>query len=141
MTVTEASAQEKTTGAEASVTVKPSYGLGDSDIERMLRDSFEHAKGDMRARALNEHRVDAQRLLDATKAGLKEDGGLLSSSEFSLIEEKLKALEQVLSTSDPRAIKLASDALNRATEEFAARRMNASVRSALAGKNIASLDA
>ena len=134
------SAQEKTTGAETSVAVKPSYGLADADIERMLRDSFEHAREDMHARALNEHRVDAQRLLDATRSGLAQDGGLLSAPEISSIEEKLKALEQVLSTPDTRAIKLASDALNRATEEFAARRMNASVRSALAGRSIVSLD-
>ncbi len=134
-------AKESTTGAEASVTVKPSYGLGDADIERMLRDSFEHARDDMRARALHEHRVDAQRLIDATKAGLRDDGGLLSSQEFSSIEEKIKALEQILNASDPRSIKLASDALNRATEEFAARRMNASVRKALAGRAISSLDA
>jgi molecular chaperone HscA len=135
------SAQEKTTGAEASVAVKPSYGLGDADIERMLRDSFEHAKDDMRARALNEHRVDAQRLLDATNSGLAEDGSLLNAGEIKEIEESIKNLQKALATSDPRAIKLASDALNRATEEFAARRMNASVRSALAGKNVASLDA
>jgi molecular chaperone HscA len=135
------SAQEKTTGAEASVTVKPSYGLGDADIERMLRDSYEHAKDDMHARALNEHRVDAQRLIDATRAGLLEDGGLLSASEISSIEEKINALEKILNTPEPRAIKVASDALNRATEEFAARRMNASVRRVLAGRRIASLDA
>jgi molecular chaperone HscA len=135
------SAQEKTTGAEASVSVKPSYGLGDADIERMLRDSYEHSKDDMHARALNEHRVDAQRLIDATRAALVEDGGLLSSSEISSIEEKINSLEKVLNISDPRAIKVASDALNSATGEFAARRMNASVRRALAGKRIASLDA
>jgi molecular chaperone HscA len=135
------SAQEKTTGAEASVSVKPSYGLGDADIERMLRDSFEHAKEDMHARALHEHRVDAQRLIDATRSGLAVDGSLLNSEEVKDIEEKIKTLETRLATLDPRAIKLASDALNRATEEFAARRMNASVRSALAGKRIASFDA
>ena len=135
------SAQEKTTGAEASVAVKPSYGLGDADIERMLRDSFEHAKEDMHARALNEHRVDAQRLIDATRSGLDEDGSLLTSDETKTIREKIINLEKILKTPDPRAIKLASDALNRATEEFAARRMNASVRSALAGKRITSLDA
>ncbi len=135
------SAQEKTTGAEASVSVKPSYGLGDADIERMLRDSFEHAKQDMHSRALHEHRVDAQRLIDATQTGLQLDGSLLSSSEISLIEEKINALLKILDTPDPRAIKVASDALNRATEEFAARRMNASVRSALAGRRIASFDA
>ncbi len=135
------SAEEKTTGAAAAVTVKPSYGLADADIERMLRDSYEHAKEDMHARALNEHRVDGERLIDATRTALRDDGTLLSSQEFSSIEEKIKALEQVLNTSDPRAIKLASDALNRATEEFAARRMDASVRRALAGRSIASLDA
>ncbi len=134
-------AKESTTGAEASVTVKPSYGLGDADIERMLRDSFEHAKDDMRARALNEHRVDAQRLMDATRRGLAEDGALLTSDEMENIEDGIKALEKTLATSDPRSIKLASDALNRATEEFAARRMNASVRKALAGRAISSLDA
>ena len=135
------SAQEKTTGAEASVTVKPSYGLGDADIERMLRDSFEHAKEDMHSRALHEHRVDAQRLLDATRSGLAEDGSLLNAQEKQEIDEKIASLEKVISTPDPRAIKRASDALNRATEEFAARRMDASVRSALAGKSIESLDA
>ncbi len=135
------SAQEKTTGAEASVTVKPSYGLADADIERMLRDSFEHAKEDMHARALNEHRVDAQRLIDATRGGLAEDASLLTADEIKDIQEKIKNLEQILPTSDPRAIKVASDALNRATEEFAARRMNASVRRVLTGQKLSSLDA
>jgi len=135
------SAREKTTGAEASVTVKPSYGLADADIERMLRDSYEHAREDMHARALNEHRVDAQRLIDATMGGLAQDASLLNSDEIKNIEEKIKTLEKTLATSDPRAIKVASDALNRATEEFATRRMNHSVRRALAGKSVASLDA
>ena len=135
------SARESVTGAEASISVKPSYGLADADIERMLRDSFDHAKEDVHARALNEHRVEAQRLIDATRAGLREDGNLLSPEEFSSIEEKTRALEKILDASDFRAIKLASDALNRATEEFAGRRMNASVRRALAGKSIVSLDA
>jgi len=135
------SAQEGATGAVASVTVKPSYGLADADIERMLRDSYEHAKEDMLARALNEHRVDARRLLDATRAALGEDGSLLSSNELKDIELQMQNLESALSTADPRAIKSASDALNRATEEFAARRMNASVQRALAGRTVESLDA
>jgi molecular chaperone HscA len=135
------SAQEKTTGAEASVAVKPSYGLADGDIERMLRDSFEHAKEDMRARALNEHRVDAQRLLDATRSALAEDGILLNAEERAEIEERIASLENALASSDLRAIKATSDALNRATEDFAARRMNSSVLRALAGKRVASLDA
>jgi molecular chaperone HscA len=135
------SAQEKTTGAEASVAVKPSYGLNDTDIERMLRDSFEHAKEDMHARVLNEHRVDGQRLIDATRSGLEEDAALLSPEEVKDIEEKISTLEKALATPYSRAIKVASDALNRATEEFAARRMNASVQRALAGRKVTSLDA
>jgi len=134
-------ARESTTGAEASISVKPSYGLADADIERMLRDSFEHAKEDVHARALNEHRVEAQRLIDATRGGLAEDASLLNSAELKDIQEKIAALEKTLPGTDPRAIKVASDALNRATEEFAGRRMNASVRRALAGKSIVSLDA
>ena len=135
------SAQEKTTGVEASVTVKPSYGLADADIERMLRDSFEHAKEDMHARALNEHRVDADRLMDAIRTAIAEDGALLNVEETKGVREKMQFLEKALAGSDARAIKHASDALNRATEDFAARRMDASVRRALAGKSISSINA
>ncbi|MFY9314875.1 MAG: Fe-S protein assembly chaperone HscA [Burkholderiales bacterium] len=135
------SAQEKATGAAAHVTVKPSYGLADADIERMLSDSYQHAKEDMHARALSEHRVDAQRLIDATRSALAEDGALLAADELSDIEEKIVFLERALATPHVRAIKTASDALNRATEEFAARRMDASVRRALAGRSVESLDA
>jgi len=133
-------AEEKTTGAEASVRVKPSYGLEDADIERMLRDSYEHARDDMHARALAEHRVDGERLLDATRAALAADGELLSSHERGEIEQAIASLRAVIGGADHRAIKQASDALNRATEEFAARRMDANVRRALAGRNIANLD-
>jgi molecular chaperone HscA len=134
-------AQEKTTGAEASITVKPSYGLADADIERMLRDSYQHAKEDMQARALNEHRVDAQGLLDATRSAMAADGALLAPEEAADIQEKISFLERAIATPHARAIKVATDALNRATEEFAARRMNDSVRRALSGRRIASLDA
>jgi len=134
-------AQEKTTGAHAAVTVKPSYGLADTDIERMLRDSFRHAKEDMHLRALNEQRVDAQRLVDATRSALAEDGSLLSAEEAADIVEKIGFVEKAIATPHARAIKAAADALNRATEEFAARRMNAGVRRALAGRSVLSLDA
>jgi len=134
------SAQEKTTGVEASVTVKPSYGLEDADIERMLRDSYEHARDDMHARALAEQRVEGERLLAATRAALAADAALLSTDERAGVERAVAALEAVAGGSDHRAIKQAVDALNRATEEFAARRMDANVRRALAGRNIASLD-
>jgi molecular chaperone HscA len=107
----------------------------------MLRDSFEHAREDMHARALNEHRIDGQRLIDATRSGLAEDSSLLNSEEVKDIEEKISTLEKALATPYPRAIRVASDALNHATEEFAARRMNASVRRALAGRKVTSLDA
>src|SRR3954466_8665655 len=133
------SAKESTSGAKASVTVKPSYGLAGADIERMLRDSVEHAKEDVHARALTEARVDAQRLLDATQSALDADAALLSAEERSAIEKQMHSLEKVLAGSDHRAIKNSADALNRATEDFAARRMDAGVRRALAGRKIGSL--
>src|ERR1044071_5361327 len=77
-----ASAKENTSGAEASITVKPSYGLADADVERMLRDSFEHAREDMHSRALAEQRVDGQRLIEATKAALQADASLLEAEEL-----------------------------------------------------------
>jgi molecular chaperone HscA len=134
-----ATAQEKSTGVEASITVKPSYGLADSDIERMLRDSFEHAREDVRARALAEYRVEGQRLLEATRSALDVDRGLLSPDELKIIEDAVARLEEPLRGADHRAIKQATDALNRATDEFAARRMDQGIRRALAGKKIGSL--
>ena len=133
-------AKEATTGVEASLVVKPSYGLGDADIERMLRDSFEHAKDDMHARALNEARVDAARLIEAVRGALAADGALLSMEERAAIERQSAALAAVASGNDHRAIRQASEALNRATEEFAGRRMDAGVKRALAGRKIASLN-
>jgi molecular chaperone HscA len=133
-------AKEATSGVEASVVVKPSYGLADADVERMLRDSVEHAKDDMHARALNEARVEAGRLLEAVRGALAADGALLSAEERAAIERQVAALAGVAAGSDHRAIRQGSEALNRATEEFAGRRMDAGVKRALAGKRIASLD-
>jgi len=133
------SAQEKSTGAEASITVKPSYGLQDADIERMLRDSFEHAKEDVHARALAEYRVEGRRLLEATQSALQADRALLSREEIEAIERAMAELEKVLPGTGHRAIKQAADALNRATDEFAGRRMDAGIKRALAGKKIGSL--
>jgi molecular chaperone HscA len=131
--------RETTSGVEASVTVKPSYGLEDADIERMLRDSFQHAKEDVHARALAEHRVEGRRLLEATRAALQADRNLLTGEEASTIEEAMTSLEKLLEGKDHRAIKRAADALNRATEDFAARRMDEGVRRALTGRRIGSL--
>ena len=133
------SAKENSTGVESSITVKPSYGLADADIERMLRDSFQHANEDVHSRALAEHRVEGQRLLEATRSALRADKSLLNDDQLRAIEEAMAGLEGVLPGKDHRAIKRAVDALNRATEEFAARRMDEGIRRALAGRKIGSL--
>ena len=133
------SAREGTSGVEASVTVKPSYGLGDADIERMLRDSFEHAREDMHARALAEQRVDGERLIEATRSALAVDADLLNEQERSEIEAAMASLEKLLPGTDHRAIKKAVEALNHATESFAARRMDEGIKRALAGRKIGSL--
>jgi molecular chaperone HscA len=133
------SAKESTSGVEASITVKPSYGLGDADVERMLRDSFEHAREDMHARALAEQRVDGQRLIEATRAALAVDAALLSTDEKARIESSLASLERLIASKDHRKIKQAVEALNRATDDFAARRMDAGIKRALSGRKIGSL--
>ncbi len=132
-------AREATTGVEATVAVKPSYGLANEDISRMLKDSFEHAREDMHARALQEARVDAGRLLEAVRAALAADAALLSPEERVDIDCRVQALTESVRGQDHRAIKSSADALNRVTEEFAARRMDNSVRSALTGRKIANL--
>ncbi len=132
-------ATEKTTGAEASVAVKPSYGLADADIERMLRDSVDHAKEDVYARALAEQRVDGQRLLEATRSALAADEELLSDEERESIRAAMASVERLLPGTDHRAIKKAIEALNHATEDFAARRMDEGIKRALAGRKIGSL--
>jgi len=132
-------ARENTTGAEASVAVKPSYGLADADIERMLRDSFSYAREDVHARALAEARVDGERLLEATRSAVAADGALLAAQERSGIAARIAELEKALQGADHRAIKHAVDALNHATEDFAARRMDEGIRRALAGKQIGAL--
>jgi molecular chaperone HscA len=131
------SAQELHSGVQAAVSVKPAYGLADDEITRMLKDSYTHAKDDIQARALQEARVDAERLLDATQTALNENGAtLLDATELAAIEIAMDALRMRLSGTDHRAIKDAAEALNQATHEFAGRRMDASVKRALAGQRI-----
>jgi molecular chaperone HscA len=132
-------AQEKTSGAEASVTVKPSYGLSDGDIERMLRESVDHAREDVHARALAESRVEGQRLIEATLSAVHADAALLSPEERQKIDQSTASLAKSLEGKDHRAIKKGIDGLNKATADFAARRMDAGVRKALAGRRIGSL--
>ena len=133
------SAKESTSGVEASITVKPSYGLADADVERMLRDSFEHAREDMHSRALAEQRVDGQRLVEATRSALAADEQLLNEPEKKTILDAVAALEKLIGGTDHRAIKQAIEKLNHATEDFAARRMDAGIKRALAGRKIGSL--
>ena len=130
-------AREGTSGVEAAVTVKPSYGLEDAEIADMLTASHAHAAEDARVRALHEQRVEAERLLDATRAALAADGeALLDAGERAGIEGAMAALESVLAGGDARAVKKAVEGLNTATGEFAARRMNQSVRKALTGRTL-----
>jgi molecular chaperone HscA len=135
-------AREMTSGVEASIDVKPSYGLTDAEIATMLQSSFTYAKDDAGARALAEERVDAARLIEAVNAALKKDGDkLLSATERNEINASLAALEATSVGNDHRAIKDAIAVVSTATENFAARRMDAGVAAALKGKAIdAALD-
>lgn len=130
------SAREETSGVEASVTVKPSYGLGDDDISRMLQDSLGAADEDMRARALREQQVEAQRLIEATDSALAADGDLLAADERAAIDTLIAKLRRTAEGSDADAVKAVVDALARGTEDFAARRMDRSIRRALAGRRV-----
>jgi len=132
----DANALEVGSGVQASIVVKPSYGLGDDDIARMLQESFGSADDDMRRRALREQQVDAQRLIDATKVALASDGDLLDWHERRTIEELISALSATARGDDHIAIKSSIDALAQATDDFAARRMDRSIRAALAGRRI-----
>jgi molecular chaperone HscA len=129
-------AREKGTGIESSIVVKPSYGLGDEEIARMLQDSFSHADSDRDARALAEQRVDADALLASVANALERDADLLDPAERSAIDAASQALARARDATDHRAIKAAVDALNRASETFAARRMDRAVSGALAGRRV-----
>jgi molecular chaperone HscA len=131
------SAREQTTGVESRVVVKPSYGLSDGEIERMLRESFSHAREDEAARALREAQVDADRLLEAVTAALAADGdALLSRAERAEIDDAMAALRGARDGGVIGAIKRGSEAVDSATREFAARRMDAGIRKALAGHRL-----
>ncbi|MDR5170893.1 Fe-S protein assembly chaperone HscA [Methylobacillus flagellatus] len=135
------SAQEQTSGAHANIVVKPSYGLSEDQITSMLQASFTSAEADKHARALQEARVDAARLLEAIEAALRQDGAaLLNDEERTEIAAQMENLRNCARQEDSDAINQAVDALNHATETFAARRMDASVRQALAGQSLNTLE-
>ena len=130
------SAREKTSGIESSIVVKPSYGLSDDDVARMLQESFSHAGVDRDARALAEQRVEAASLVGAVRAALAKDGDLLSAEERARLEAGVASVEAARAGTDHRAVKSAVEALNRASEAFAARRMDRAISAALAGRRV-----
>ncbi|MBC3877057.1 Fe-S protein assembly chaperone HscA [Undibacterium sp. FT79W] len=130
------SARELRSGVEATITVKPSYGLADDDITRMLQDSFSSADQDMQQRALREEQVEAERILLATQSALEADRHLISDAEYNAISQLMQQVKNLAQQDDHQALHNAITALAHGTEEFAARRMDQSVRSALAGKKL-----
>ena len=129
-------AREQTTGVESGIEVKPSYGLTDTEIEGMLRDSIEHAEDDVAARMLREQQVEADRVLEALAAALDEDGVLLTADERKQIDQAADNLRETSKGKEPRAIKEAIAALDKVATEFVARRMDGSITKALAGHNV-----
>ena len=138
-------AREMRSGVEASITVKPSYGLADDDVARMLQESYSSASEDMQMRALREEQVEAERILLATQSALDSDVQLLSPQEQADVQQQLQAVRDAIAASNDAAtapgqrqdaLHAAVQALARGTEEFAARRMDQSVRKALAGKSL-----
>ncbi|PHN32712.1 Fe-S protein assembly chaperone HscA [Pseudomonas sp. ICMP 561] len=131
------SARELGSGVESSIQVKPSYGLTDGEIARMLTDSFANASDDKVARVLREQQVDAQRLVEAVEAALEVDGErLLDAEERMVIDLQLQELRELMQGTDGPAIEQQTKLLSQVTDAFAARRMNMTVKAALAGRNL-----
>ncbi len=130
------SAREMSSGVEAAILVKPSYGLSDEQITTMLQESFATAEADMPLRALREAKVDAERMVLATRAALQADADLLEPGEREAIERLLVQTEQAAAGEDRDAIEAATHALAEGTEQFAAERMNRGIRRALAGRSV-----
>ena len=130
------SARETTSNVEANITVKPSYGLSEDEITNMLKASFNSAESDKKARMLAEARVDAGAIIEAVRAALKVDSKLLTGEEKDLIVEEINFLEMIAQTENTEEIHQAVDALNKATEAFAARRMDISIAQAFNGRNV-----
>ena len=133
------SAREQTTGVEAAISVKPSYGLSDDEVAGMLKDSMAHAKDDAVRRAVKEAQVEAQRMIEATRAALDIDLHLLSAEEAALIEKTIEKLQLTMLGDNRRHINLAMDDLGFVTQEFAHRRMDQNIKRALAGRTVEEL--
>lgn len=134
-------AMEKSTKVQSSIQIKPSYGLTDEEVTAMIKSSFDNAQEDLQARELAEQRVEADRVIESVIVALQADGAeLLNTDEFHHIETVLKQLMDVKLGSDRDAIAQGIKALDTATQEFAARRMNASINKALTGKNLSDIE-
>ncbi|GAB3246737.1 molecular chaperone HscA [Chitinimonas naiadis] len=133
------SAREQSTGVEAHIAVKPSYGLADDEIARMLQDSMANAGADMQARSLAEAQVEAEGLVNATEIALASDGQLLSETETLAVRDAVLRLRTAIAGSDAAAIRELTDSLNHETAEFAARRMDAAVKRGLTGHTLSEL--
>jgi molecular chaperone HscA len=130
------SAKEQGSGVQAQIDVKPAYGLSDEQIAAMLQDSFATAQQDIAARALVEARVDAERMIAATRSALSADADLLVPAERQAIDALMDQLALSLSSTEAAVIEAATDALAKGTEAFAAMRMNRGIQQALAGKKL-----
>jgi molecular chaperone HscA len=134
------SAREQSSGVEASIAVKPSYGLADDEIAQMLQDSMQHASEDMQARNLAEARVEAESLLDAIALALAADGDLLDTAERAELDAAIAALGLAYASSEAPRIRDASETLNRVSTDFAGRRMDRAVQRGLAGHKLSELE-
>ena len=132
-------ARELGSGVEASVTVKPSYGLSDEEVARMLSEGLKQADYDAQMRMLKEQQVDAQQLIESVRAALASDSDLLSAADQTRIAQQLQSTLETANGDDVEKIRLAIKALSDATDDFAAKRMDRSIRAALTGKSLDSL--
>ena len=132
-------AREQTSGVEASITVKPSYGLSDDEIASMLKDSMAHSKDDAVRRALKEAQVEAQRLIEAVQSALKNDSDLLTDERYVSIENAVARLQSATLGEDRRQISQAMNDLEAETRTFAAQRMDKTISKAMAGRRIEEL--
>lgn len=129
-------AMEKSTGVEASIQVKPSYGLTENEIASMITDSMAYAQQDVAARKLAEQKVEGLRVLESLAGALAEDAALLSADELQKIQQAQRQLQETLRADEADAISAAVKQLDKVTQDFAARRMDNSVRRALAGHSV-----
>ena len=131
-------AREMISGVESHIEVKPSYGLNENEITSMLQDSFSYAKEDMQARALREQQVEADRMIEDLGAALAKDGrALLDEAEYNCLEVAVRELQAVRDSSTEHRVLLRQiESVGKVSEEFAARRMDASIKNALAGQSL-----